>query len=198
MSDPFQLQLGSPPHLVAIAGPNGAGKSTFYQSQLSHSGLRWVNADVIAAQLNLDPYAAASVADRIRRLLVRQRESFVFETVFSDPIGDKVQFLFDTAADGYDVTLCYIGLSSAEQSIERVSMRVSQGGHDVPIDKLKSRYLRTLENLGRAIQRLPRVLVFDQSDLRYPFRFLAHLESGKLIDSTEELANWLRNALPET
>lgn len=114
MSGSATLKLGPPPHLVAVAGPNGAGKSTFYHSQLSSSGLRWVNADIIAAQLQLEPYTAATLADTIRKQLVSQRESFVFETVFSDPVGEKVQFLVDAAAQGYDFTLCYIGLSSAE------------------------------------------------------------------------------------
>jgi len=61
--------------------------------------------------------------------------------------------------------LCFIGLSSARRSAERVAMRVSQGGHDVPTDKLKSRFPRTLANLKGAIRTLPHVLVFDNSNL---------------------------------
>lgn len=79
--------MGSPfdrrPVIVALAGPNGAGKTTFYHAHLQPAGLRFVNADVLARELNLEPYTAAKVADAVRRELVRQRESFVFETVQS-------------------------------------------------------------------------------------------------------------------
>jgi predicted ABC-type ATPase len=55
------------PLVIAIAGPNGAGKSTFYETQLAAFGLRFVNADNLARQLDLDPYKAAAAADRVRR-----------------------------------------------------------------------------------------------------------------------------------
>src|SRR5205807_3538577 len=115
-------------------------------------GLRFVNADVLARELNLDPYAAAKVADVLRRELVNQRESFVFETVFSDPVGDKLSFLKEAIQTGYTVVPCFIGVSGPEISEERVVMRVSQGGHDVPADKLLARYPRTLANLQAAIR----------------------------------------------
>lgn len=81
------------PLVVALAGPNGAGKTTFYHAHLAAAGLRFLNADVLARELDLEPYAAARVAAALRRELVRQRESFVFETVFSDPVGEKLAFL---------------------------------------------------------------------------------------------------------
>src|SRR5439155_12213200 len=42
----------------------------------------------------------------LRVEFVRQRESFVFETVFSDPVSDKLAFLKQTAQSGYAVVLC--------------------------------------------------------------------------------------------
>lgn len=55
--------------------------------------MRFLNTDVLARELQLDPYADAAVAEKLRDQLVEQRESFVFETVFSDPVGDKLGFL---------------------------------------------------------------------------------------------------------
>ena len=120
------------PIVVAIAGPNGAGKSTFYQAHLKNVGLQFVNADDLARELALEPYEAAGVADAVRRQLLSRKESFIFETVFSDPVGEKLSFLKEAEDAGYTVVLCYVGLSSAAVSKTRVSMRVSQGGHDVP------------------------------------------------------------------
>jgi hypothetical protein len=86
------------PVIVAIAGSNGAGKTSFFHAHLRESGLRFVNADDIARELDMSAYEAAEIADALRHELVRQRESFVFETVFSDPAGEKLAFLRDEAA----------------------------------------------------------------------------------------------------
>ena len=104
---------------------------------------------------------------------MKRRESFVFETVFSDPIGDKVAFLKEAAESGYTVLVCYIGISGPEVSNARVAMRVSQGGHDVPREKLVSRFPRTIANLKAAIDELPHVLIYDNDDLSTPYRLVA-------------------------
>ena len=87
----------------------------------------------------------------MRRELLRQRESFAFETVFSDPVGDKLSFLKEAAEADCTVVLCFIGVSGVEVCEERVAMRVSQGGDDVPREKLVARYPRTLNNLKAAL-----------------------------------------------
>jgi predicted ABC-type ATPase len=183
------------PILVAVAGPNGAGKTTFYHAHLRAAGLRFVEADLLARELDLDPYAAAKVADSLRRGLVGQGESFAFETVFSDPVGDKVEFLKEAAGSGYTVALCFIGIPGPKVSEERVAMRVTQGGHDVPRDKLRSRFPRTLANLKRAVHELPHVLVFDNGDLRRPFRQVALFEQGRVKYRAERMPAWLRPLL---
>jgi hypothetical protein len=58
---------------------------------------------------------------------VQQRESFVFETVPSDPVGDKLAFLKEAARAGYTVVLRFIGISGPDVSEERVAMSVSPG-----------------------------------------------------------------------
>jgi predicted ABC-type ATPase len=189
------------PRIVALAGPNGAGKSTFFQAHLQPAGLRFVNAEDLARELGVDAYAAAELANEVRRSLVAQRESFVFETVLSDPVGDKVNFLRAAARSGYTVVLCFIGLDSAETSGQRVAMRVLQGGHDVPNEKLAARYARTLENLHRAIRALPSVHVFDNSDLRHPFRKVAEVAHGKAVSVAKSVPDWLElpwDRSPET
>ncbi len=187
--------LDERPIVVALAGPNGAGKTTFFYAHLAPAALRFVNADVLARGLDLEPYAAARMAEALRRELVRLRESFVFETVFSDPVGDKLAFLKEAAASGFKVVLIYIGISSPQVSEERVAMRVSQGGHDVPTEKLKPRYARTLANLKAAIGELPHVLVFDNDDLSKPFRKVAVFERGRLVESAPSIPRWFKPLL---
>jgi predicted ABC-type ATPase len=183
------------PIVVAIAGPNGAGKSTFFEAHLKSSGLRFLNADVIARELEVDAYEAARMIEALRTELVNLRESFIFETVFSDPVGDKLGFLKQTAQAGCAVVLCFVGISDAETSEQRVAMRVSQGGHDVPTEKLVERFPRTLANLALAIRELPCVLVFDNDDLRTPLRHVATYANGREVQLNDPIPSWLKPLL---
>jgi len=187
--------LDQRPILVALAGPNGAGKTTFYHTHLKPAGLRFLNADEVARELNINAYEAAAVITELRQELVRQQESFVLETVFSDPVEDKLGFWKAAAHSGCTVVLCFIGISGPDVSEQRVSMRVSQGGHDVPSDKLVSRFPRTLANLQTAMRELPHVLLFDNEDLAAPFRRVAIIESGRLIWSATPLPQWFPKLL---
>lgn len=183
--------MGRRPILVALAGPNGAGKSTFFEAHLKSSGLRFLNADALARELGIDAYEAARLVAALRVELIAQRESFIFETVFSDPVGDKLAFLKRTAHSGYAGVLCFIGISDVETSEQRVAMRVSQGGHDVPAEKLMARFPRTLANLKAAIRELPCVLVFDNDDLRTPFRQVAVFLNGRPVLLRPPVPAWL-------
>ena len=188
--------LDQRPIIVAIAGPNGAGKTTFYRSHLQQTGLHFVNADVLGRELDIEPYAAARAADSLRRELLRQRASFVFETVFSDPVGDKLAFLKEAAGAGYTTLLCFIAVSGPEVCEQRVAIRVTQGGHDVPTEKLIARFPRTLVNLRAALRELPHVLVFDNNDLRNPFRLITVCENGQLVKVRRPVPKWLQALLP--
>ncbi len=169
------------PVIVAVAGSNGAGKTTFFNTQLADTGLRFINADEIALELGVDAYEAAKLADSLRRALVARKESFAFETVFSDPVGEKVGFLKEAKEQGYQVALIFIRIADVETSKQRVSMRVMKGGHDVPDEKLEQRFERTLANLRRAIDSLPLVVVFDNSDMSRPYQLEAIYQNGTTI-----------------
>ncbi len=190
--------LDDRPVMVALAGPNGAGKTTFHDAHLRPAGLRFLNADAIAKELALDPYEAARVVNALRMELARQRESFVFKTVLSDPVGDKLSFLRGAAEAGYNVLLCFIGVSSPRISEERVAMRVSQGGHDVPTEKLNARFPRTMANLKRAIRKLPRVMIFDNTDLHESFRRVAEFEEGERRFLATPTPAWLKGIMKAT
>lgn len=192
MTSPFDAR----PIIVAVAGPNGAGKTTFHEAHLQPAGLRFVNADELAREFEIGAYEAAELAARLRETLLEQGESFVFETVFLDPVGEKVAFLKRAAARGHAVVLCFVGLDGPELSEERVAIRVAQGGHDVPPEKLAARYPRTLQNLARAVRELPHVLIFDNSDLARPFRRVAVVENGRVVEAAAERPRWVEKALP--
>ena len=168
------------PVLVMLAGPNGAGKTTFYRTFLEDKPLPFINAGHLAESLHIDAYEAARVAEQMRRKMVSLAESFISETVLSDPVGAKVDLLLEAARQGFEVALLFIGIESAALSQARFQARVMAGGHDVPAEKLMKRYDHTLLNLGRAISVLPRVILYDNSQADDPYRSVAEFWGGKM------------------
>jgi len=166
------------PVLVMLAGPNGAGKSSFYEAYLSGLGLPFLNADVLSLASGMSAYEAAAQVGEFRRVMVERRLGFVTETVLSDPVGEKVDFLADAAAQGFDVHLIFIGIATAAMAVERVKSRVEAGGHDVPVEKILERYERVLKNLERAIALVPRVTIYDNSSFENPYRLIAEYRAG--------------------
>lgn len=187
--------------LVVLAGPNGAGKSTDFEQFLRRTGLPVVNADVIARAIapqapEAASYAASRAADVKRRALLAEGESFCMETVFSDPVGDKLAFLEEARTAGYRVVLLFIGLPSPELSQARVIQRVEDGGHDVPDEKLFARFPRTLENLAGALRFVDEARLYDNGDAREPFRLVARVEHGATRWRAVALPAWAARALP--
>jgi predicted ABC-type ATPase len=172
--------------LVVVAGPNGAGKSTFVETVLKPTGILVVNPDEVAKGLSPDSpeavaYEAARVADTWRRDLAARGVSFCMETVFSDPQGAKLDFLKDCQSHGYAVVLVFIGLESADLSRGRIMERVEAGGHDVPDEKIESRFPRTFANLRQALTFVDEALLLDNSSADEPYRFVAAFRNGKRL-----------------
>ena len=182
--------------LVVVAGANGAGKSTFVDTFVRPTGIRIVNPDQIARALAPgDPgtmaYEAAQAAETVRQDLVARGLSFCMETVFSDPKGAKVAFLRRARLEQrYVVLLVFIGLDSSQLAVARVFERVESGGHDVPDDKIASRFPRTLENLTQALEFVDHAFVFDNSSADEPFRFVAEFGNGALVQRGTYRPTW--------
>ncbi len=140
------------PVLYLIAGCNGAGKTTFAKEFLPHEVkcLRFLNADEIARGLSpLKPSAGAVQAARVLLKQVdeslRRRETFALESTLS---GKTYIRLFRRARElGYEIELHYLWLSSPDQAVARVRLRVKQGGHHVPATDIRRRFKRSLEHL---------------------------------------------------
>jgi len=197
-SDPLRELLRRRSVLFALAGSNGSGKTSFYRAYLRKSQLPFVNADQLAMQTNVDVYKAAKLADDLRRNLLEERRSFIFETVFSDPVGDKLAFLKEAESAGYTVVLLFVGIASPELSDLRVTMRVSKGGHDVPAHKIVERYARTIANLKSALCELRHVIVYDNSELDRPYRIVAVKQPDTGLKIVSEIPEWLRAVLPSS
>lgn len=172
------------PVLHVLAGPNGAGKSSFVDRVLQPvTRLPFVNADEIAAkrwpgeELEHAYQASRAAADQRRRMLARG-ESFITETVFSH--RSKVALVQQAVALGYLVNL-HVILVPADLSVHRVAERVRRGGHQVPEEKIRSRYARLLHLVVDARALADRSTFYDNSLARTPFRVIATYQRGRLI-----------------
>ena len=163
-----------------LAGPNGAGKSTFYDVYLADSPLPFLNADLFAAETGVDSLEAARILDATRSRMVDDGLGFITETVFSDPHGEKLGLLRKATNAGYEVRLIYIGIASAELSSLRVDQRLAHGGHDVPRDRIASRFTRSLANLREAVTFVSIAQLFDNSLVDEPFQHIATFKAGSL------------------
>lgn len=155
------------PIVTMIAGPNGSGKTTLTR-ELQRMGLEfgaYINADDHAATLSgaydLRVRAAQVWAERERRTCLEQRCSFTFETVMSHP--SKVEILRQARDAGFAVVVYFVATENADLNVARVAQRVAQGGHPVPEDRIRARYVRTLALLPAALGEADRAVLFDNS-----------------------------------
>jgi len=126
----------SKPVVMVFAGPNGSGKSTFTR-QIPHYGV-YINADDLKKEYALTDIEAAQRAEALRNRLVEKKADFTFETVLSTE--RNLLLLRKAKEQGYEVHCIYVLTCNADINVARVRGRVCEGGHDVPEDKIRSRY----------------------------------------------------------
>jgi len=180
--------------LWLLAGGNGVGKSTFYRLFLEPLGLIFVNADLIARQLDKNQpealsYEAAAMAATLRTSLLQQGCSFCFETVFSHP--SKIDFVAEAKALAYETILVYIHLESVALNQARVAQRVLEGGHNVPANKVASRIPRTMRNIHQALPLFDSVKFYDNSLYVKPYRCVAEIQHGQFKPLVEVMPDWV-------
>lgn len=158
-----------------IAGPNGSGKSAFLKYAWD-SGIigkddgPYLCGDDIAiqlkrAQVNLDEDALNRQAQQIvfnkRQEFMKEGISFVYETVCSHP--SHLTFFQELKKHGYVLSLIYIATDDASINVSRVAKRVQEGGHNVPLEKIRTRYDRCLQLYPQLLKLCDNALVFDNS-----------------------------------
>lgn len=150
-----------------VAGPNGSGKTTLTQ-WLRERGVEfgeYINPDDIARELDGSEIARAAeaqaIADRRREACIAAKRSFSFETVMSHP--SKVDVLVRAREAGFLVQLFFVGIDDPRTNVERVALRVAQGGHGVPTDRIAARWFRSMALLYEAIRSSDDAFIFDNS-----------------------------------
>jgi len=188
------------PKLVIIAGPNGSGKTSVTDKILQHKwieGCMYVNPDIIARDVFGDwnsPEAVLKAVQRasdLREECLKNHEGLLFETVLS--AIDKISFVHRAKEDGYFIRLFFVGTDHPSINAARITQRVMEGGHDVPINKIISRYSKSIANCSVLAKVVDRLYVYDNSENYAEPKLLFRADEGQIVRTYTEINPWAKN-----
>jgi predicted ABC-type ATPase len=175
------------PEIFIIAGCNGAGKTTAAYNLLPNvfKTVEFVNADEIArglSPLNVEGVAFQAGRIMLERIdyLIANKKSFSFETTLSGL--SYIEILSKAKEIGYGITFFFVYLSSIELAINRVALRVSKGGHNIPIETIERRYKKGLQNFSKYATLADEWYLLDNSGGEYALIAKSIAEAKEIIN----------------
>lgn len=189
------------PVLIVIAGPNGSGKTSVTSKILHHEWMEnavYINPDIIAQEKFGDwnskdaVMQAVEYCEILREKCIEERKSLTFETVLS--IEDKVDYILRAKEAGFFIRFFFVCTEHPTINAARIARRVMEGGHDVPITKIISRYDKSIANCCIVSEFVDRAYIYDNSVENMDAQLLFRLSNGKLIKQyVDAIPRW---ALP--
>jgi predicted ABC-type ATPase len=175
------------PKLIVFAGPNGSGKTSITETLREHhwlSGCTFINPDEMAQQefggWNSEEAfrQAAEKAEQLREQCLVSGRSLAFETVLSTE--DKLEFIHRAISAGFFVRVFFVSTSHPAINAYRITYRYMDGGHEVPISKIVSRYTKSIANCVALSSVVDRLYVYDNSVNDQSPRLLFRTRQGSL------------------
>ena len=160
--------------------------------------IQWDGKSLDFRALKFTSYHASVLSDFLRRQALKALRSFSFETVMS--AEDKVEVLREAQSQGYRTYLYFVATENPAINIQRVRTRVAAGGHNVPVDKIVSRYYRSLQLLKQAIPYTNRAFLFDTSE-EASWYFAEIIDGDSIELQSDEIPSWFQpiwDSIPET
>jgi len=196
------------PTITVLAGVNGTGKSSIIGDFIRLRGGYYYNPDEAARKVRslhpgLDQARANSLAWQLGKegleAAIDRRRDYVFETTLG---GRTIPALLHRAArQGYRIAVWYIGIDGVDEHIRRVKLRAARGGHDIPENRIRQRYISSRENLVALLPDLHELKLFDNSvtaDLPAGegpgLKVLLHLKAGRIrtLGDIGSMPEWAR------
>ncbi|MGE5614048.1 MAG: zeta toxin family protein [Bacillota bacterium] len=184
--------------LIFVVGPNGSGKSTIIVDFLLSPEIEYVCPDDFFKQIVFEGTIeekykiAMEQCKEYRYQAVEQGKNLIVETVGSTQ--GKIDFVKFARSKGYYIQSIIITTRSPEINLRRIAKRVKEGGHDVPPEKVISRYYRMMNMLHTYIDLSHNVAVLDNSiDEQYPKHILIKINNdmGNILLYSDNLPEWV-------
>lgn len=182
-----------------VAGPNGSGKTTLIRTLRASRDIalpeHYINADDLKRERGLQDRPAQQLAEAMRMEAIAQRRSLMYETVMSHP--SKIAELQAATVAGYATTVIFVATNDPAINIERVALRVADGGHPVPQDRIRARHARSIALAPSAIALAGHAYIYDNTawGAAAPQQLQAALSGTLLQPVVAEPSPWVREVI---
>ncbi|MDD9271461.1 zeta toxin family protein [Paenibacillus sp. GCM10023248] len=180
------------PTMYVFAGNNGSGKST----------IRNLIVDRIGVCINIDPDALARAMDsvhpegrrvsagketiKLARECIHNKREFSVETTLAG--GNVIRLMRDAKANGFEVSMLYVGLGDYRLNIERVAARVKNGGHHIPTEDIIRRHDTSIGNLLSYLYLIDHLIVIDNSHIEG--KIILGADNGSITYRVDSIPQW--------
>ncbi|WP_233129780.1 zeta toxin family protein [Salimicrobium humidisoli] len=179
--------------MYIFAGNNGSGKSTIRNLIIDKIGIETnIDPDGIARHLDsFNPESKRAEAGRsaikLARDCIKNQRSFSVETTLAGKTFLKR--IKKARENGFEITMFYLGLEDVQQNIERVALRVRNGGHHIPKEDILKRHVKSKENLLQNLSLIDNLIVMDNS--HYNGEVVLEAYNNSISYESNELPKWV-------
>lgn len=181
------------PLMYVFAGNNGSGKSTFRSLVIDKLGIE-INIDPDAIARRLDPenpelkrLAAGKLVIKTVRECIKEEKSFSIETTLAGK--NAINQMNQAKENGYEIIMFFLGLKEVSKNIERVALRVKNGGHHIPTEDILRRHTKSRDNLLQNLDLIDNLLVVDNSNL--DGELILETSQGNISFQSNHIPQWV-------
>lgn len=180
--------------MFVFAGNNGSGKSTIRNLIVDRLGVSVnIDPDALARKINnghpeKSKVSAGKEAIRIARECIRNKWDFTVETTLAG--GNVIRQMKDAKEQGFEIIMFYVGLGDVRLNIERVALRVKNGGHHIETEDIIRRDVTSLDNLVSHLDLIDQLIIVDNS--KADGEFILEADKSGIKYYLNELPEWVK------
>lgn len=179
--------------MYVFAGNNGSGKSTIRNLLIDRIGLSVnIDSDALARRINPEDPEKARVtagksAIRLAHECIERHRDFSIETTLSGNYA--IRLMKQAKQHGFEISMFYVGLGDPKLNIERVAIRVRNGGHHIPTSDIMHRHQSSIQNLLLHLDIIDVFTVIDNSTIGG--EVVLQIECGNMKYKSAILPKWV-------